>query len=62
MSNVLILYLNSSLRSPDQQVQDAVDPEAKKFEEEFEQYQQKLKTQKDQWAKDNPEEVSFQKF
>ena len=54
--------MNSSLRSPDQQVQDAVDPEAKKFEEEFEQYQQKLKTQKDQWAKDNPEEVSFQKF
>ena len=53
------MYLNSSLRSPDQQVQDAVDPEAKKFEEEFEQYQQKLKTQKDQWAKDNPEEVSF---
>ena len=48
-----------SLRSPDQAVTETQDPEAKKFEEEFEQYQQKLKQQKDQWAKDNPEEVSF---
>ena len=48
-----------SLRSPDQAVTETQDPEAKKFEEEFEQYQQKLKQQKDQWAKDNPEEVSI---
>ena len=48
-----------SLRSPDQAVTETQDPEAKKFEEEFEQYQQKLKQQKDQWAKDNPEEVSL---
>merc|ERR1711893_420500 len=47
-----------SLRSPDQAVTETQDPEAKKFEEEFEQYQQKLKQQKDQWAKDNPEEAA----
>jgi len=50
-----------SLRSPDQAVTETQDPEAKKFEEEFEQYQQKLKQQKDQWAKDNPEEAAARK-
>ena len=36
-----------------------MDPDSQKFEQEFEQYQQKLKEQKDQWARDNPEEVSI---
>ena len=34
------------------------DHEAQKFEEEFQQYQQKLNQQKDQCAKDNPEEAA----
>ena len=46
-----------SLRSPDLALKQEPDTEAQKFEEEFEQYQQKLKQQKDQWAKDNPEEA-----
>ena len=32
--------------------------ESKKFEAEFEEYQEKLKLQKDQWAKENPDKVS----
>jgi len=31
--------------------------ESKKFELEFEEYQKKLKQQKDDWAKQNPEQV-----
>jgi len=46
-----------SLRSPELALKQEPDTEAQKFEEEFEQYQQKLKQQKDQWAKDNPEEA-----
>ncbi len=48
-----------SLRSPEAaQAPDAVnEEETKKFEEEFEQYQTKLKDQKEQWAKEHPDEV-----
>ena len=39
-------------------VPDAVnEAESKKFEQEFEEYQKKLKEQKDQWAKENPDQV-----
>lgn len=49
-----------SLRSPE--MAGAPDPnineeESKKFEEEFEQYQTKLKDQKEQWAKEHPDQV-----
>merc|ERR1712141_822454 len=47
-----------SLRSPEMAVTQEPDHEAQKFEEEFQQYQQKLNQQKDQWAKDNPEEAA----
>ena len=33
------------------------DPEAKKIDEEFEEYQRKVKEQKEQWAKEHPDEV-----
>ena len=33
------------------------DPKAKEIDEEFEQYQKKLKEQKDAWAKEHPDEV-----
>ena len=33
------------------------DAESKKFEQEFEEYQKKLKDQKDQWAKEHPDQV-----
>lgn len=46
-----------SLRSPEEAVKQAHDPEAEKFDQEFNQYQDKLKQQKEQWAKENPEEV-----
>ena len=46
-----------SLRSPEEAVKDVHDPEAEKFDQEFNQYQDKLKQQKEQWAKENPEEV-----
>ena len=40
------------------QAPDAVnEAESKKFEQEFEEYQKKLKEQKDQWAKENPDQV-----
>ena len=31
--------------------------ESKKFEEEFQQYQDKLKVQKEEWAKEHPDQV-----
>lgn len=50
----------SSLRSPEMGMDTRTqDPDSKKFEDEFEEYQKKLKEQKDQWAKENPEEVSL---
>ena len=36
------------------------DPKAKEIDEEFEQYQKKLKEQKDAWAKEHPDEVNWQ--
>ena len=48
----------SSLRTPEQALVHPQDPEAKKFEDEFDEYQKKLQGQKDQWAKDNPEEAA----
>jgi len=51
----------SSLRSPE--IGEAPDPssvidaDSKKIEEEFEQYQQKLKTQKAEWEKEHPDQV-----
>ena len=48
-----------SLRSPEEAVKQAHDPEAEKFDQEFNQYQDKLKQQKEQWAKENPEEVLY---
>jgi len=47
-----------SLRSPEEAVKQAHDPEAEKFDQEFNQYQDKLKQQKEQWAKENPEEAA----
>ena len=46
-----------SLRSPEDAVKEIHDPESEKFDQEFNQYQDKLKLQKEQWAKENPEEV-----
>ena len=46
-----------SLRTLEDAKNLAVDPEFKKNQDEFEEYEKKLKTQKDQWKKDNPEEV-----
>lgn len=49
----------SSLRSPEMGMDTRTqDPDSKKFEDEFEEYQKKLKEQKDQWAKENPEEAA----
>ena len=40
------------------QAPDAVnEAESKKFEQEFEEYQKKLKEQKDKWAEENPDQV-----
>ncbi len=48
-----------SLRSPEMAlVPDNVnDADSKKFEAEFEEYQKKLKKQKDDWVKENPDSV-----
>lgn len=48
----------SSIRSPDQAIHQDADPDSKKFEDEFAEYQKKLAQQKDQWAKENPEEAA----
>ena len=47
----------TSLRSLEEAKNLAVDPEFQKNQDEFDEYEKKLKTQKDQWKKDNPEEV-----
>jgi mannose-binding lectin 1 len=47
----------TSLRSLDEAKNLAVDPEFQKNQDEFDEYEKKLKTQKDQWKKDNPEEA-----
>ena len=50
----------SSLRSPENaQVKDPStdDADSKKIEEEFEQYQEKLKQQKAEWEKEHPDQV-----
>ena len=53
----------SSLRSPDMgqapNPSSVNDADSKKIEEEFEQYQQKLKTQKAEWEKEHPDQVSL---
>jgi len=49
-----------SLKAPGaaaQQPPQEQDPKAKEIDEEFEQYQKKLKEQKDAWAKEHPDEV-----
>ena len=55
----VLKFSTSSLRAPEMaQASDAVnEAESKKFEQEFEEYQKKLKEQKDQWAKENPDQV-----
>lgn len=55
----MLKFSTSSLRAPEMAlVPDAVnEAESKKFEQEFEEYQKKLKEQKDQWAKENPDQV-----
>jgi len=55
----VLKFSTSSLRAPEMaQAPDAVnEAESKKFEQEFEEYQKKLKEQKDQWAKENPDQV-----
>jgi len=52
-------FVTHSLRTPEMAlIPDNVDAqESKKFEAEFEEYQEKLKLQKDQWAKENPDKV-----
>ena len=56
----------SSLRSPemglvkDQSTED--NPDSRKIEEEFEQYQAKLKQQKEDWAKEHPDQVGNHKW
>ena len=52
-------FSTHSLRAPELAlIPDNVDDaESKKFEEEFEQYQRKLKDQKDEWAKEHPDQV-----
>jgi len=55
----VLKFVTHSLRSPEMAlVPDSVDTqESKKFEAEFAEYQEKLKVQKDQWAKENPDKV-----
>jgi len=55
----VLKFVTHSLRSPEMAlVPDQVDTqESKKFEAEFAEYQEKLKVQKDQWAKENPDKV-----
>ena len=50
----------SSLRSPEMAlVKDELTPDAdsKKIEQEFEEYQAKLKQQKEDWAREHPDQV-----
>ena len=55
----MIKFSTYSLRSPEMALvpDNANEVESKKFELEFEEYQKKLKQQKDDWAKQNPEQV-----
>jgi mannose-binding lectin 1 len=55
----VLRFSSFSLRAPEMAlVPDSADSaESKKFEIEFEEYQKKLKDQKEQWAKDNPDQV-----
>ena len=55
----VLKFSTSSLRAPEMaQAPDAVnEAESKKFEQEFEEYQKKLKEQKDKWAEENPDQV-----
>ena len=58
----VLKFATHSLKSPDAggnaMPDAAAEAESKKFEEEFDQYQEKLKTQKEQWAKEHPDQVS----
>ena len=51
----------TSLRTLEEAKNLVVDPEVQKNQDEFDEYEKKLKTQKDQWRKDNPEEVRKKK-
>jgi len=55
----VLKFVTHSLRSPEMAlVPDEVNLEdSKKFEAEFAEYQEKLKVQKDQWARENPDKV-----
>jgi len=55
----VLKMVTHSLRSPEAAPAPEVvnEAESKKFEEEFEQYQNKLKDQKEQWAKEHPDEA-----
>ncbi len=55
----VIKFAVHSLRSPEMAlVPDSVnEEESKRFEQEFQQYQTKLKDQKDQWAREHPDQV-----
>ncbi|TRY68820.1 hypothetical protein TCAL_12897 [Tigriopus californicus] len=54
----VLKFSTSSLRTPGVgTVPDVQDAESQKFEAEFEQYQKKLQGQKDQWAKEHPDQV-----
>ena len=57
----MIKFSTYSLRSPEMasipNTTNEADAEAKKFEQEFEVYQKKLKEQTDEWVKQNPDQV-----
>jgi len=55
----VLKLITHSLRSPEMAlIRDEVDSDdAKKFEKEFSEYQEKLKKQKDEWAKEHPDQV-----
>ena len=57
----MLRFSVSSLRSPELALvpDNMNDVESKKFEMEFEEYQKKLKEQKDQWAKEHPDQVIY---
>ena len=55
----VLKLITHSLRSPEMAlVPEGVDTaDAQKFEQEFKEYQDKLKKQKDDWAKEHPDQV-----
>jgi hypothetical protein len=55
----VLKFSTYSLRSPEMALvpDNANEADSKKFELEFEEYQKKLKQQKDDWVKQNPDQV-----